>query len=93
MIQIPILDSGIMVSLIPFALAIAVLGIESLLTSVVMDKETGTKPKHNSNKELIGNVMSGLLGGWQVPAQQFAQLSIYKVEGKRLYQPVSIAYF
>lgn len=47
-------------------LALAFLGaIDSLLTSVVLDKVTGTR--HNSDRELVGqgvgNMLSGLIGG------------------------------
>ncbi|CAM3913084.1 SulP family inorganic anion transporter [Mesobacillus zeae] len=63
--HMPIAGMDMMVSLIPAALSIAVLGsIDSLLTSVVMDNMTGTK--HKSNKELIGqgigNAVAGLFG-------------------------------
>jgi SulP family sulfate permease len=48
------------------ALALALLGsLDSLLTSVVVDRITGRR--HNSNKELmgqgIGNIASGMIGG------------------------------
>jgi SulP family sulfate permease len=48
------------------AIALALLGsLDSLLTSVVVDKITGNR--HNSNKELlgqgVGNMVAGLIGG------------------------------
>ncbi|WP_084170884.1 SulP family inorganic anion transporter [Desulfofalx alkaliphila] len=62
----PLTDPGLILTLLPSAVSIALLGaIDSLLTSVVMDNITGTR--HDSNKELvgqgIGNIASGLFGG------------------------------
>ncbi|MFD0319131.1 SulP family inorganic anion transporter [Streptomyces flavalbus] len=65
-IAVPDLGGSTLLSLVPAALSIALLGsIDSLLTSVVMDNITGRR--HRSNKELIGqgigNAVSGLFGG------------------------------
>lgn len=62
----PLMDVGLIMTILPSAASIALLGaIDSLLTSVVMDNVTGTR--HNSNKELIGqgigNIASGFFGG------------------------------
>ena len=67
--RVPQLDGGMIVSLIPDALTIALLAaIESLLSCVVSD--TMIDDTHNPNTELIaqglGNVCSGFFGG--IPA-------------------------
>jgi SulP family sulfate permease len=63
---VPSVDAGYVRQLAQAAVALALLGsIDSLLTSVVVDRLTGTR--HNSNRELvgqgIGNAVSGLIGG------------------------------
>lgn len=65
-LQMPQIDSGKILELIPAAFTIAMLGaIESLLCAVVADGMTGSK--HNSNRELIGqgiaNMIIPLFGG------------------------------
>ncbi|MCZ8521214.1 MULTISPECIES: SulP family inorganic anion transporter [Paenibacillus] len=67
--QFPALSWDLMVSLLPAALVITMLGgIESLLSAMVADRLGGDK--HNSNKELIGqgiaNIVTPLFGG--IPA-------------------------
>lgn len=62
----PLWDISLIISILPDAISVALLGaIDSLLTSVVMDNVTGKR--HNSNKELIGqgigNIASGFFGG------------------------------
>lgn len=62
----PLFDTGLIITILPSALGIAMLGaIDSLLTSIVMDNVTGNR--HNSNKELvgqgIGNIAAGFFGG------------------------------
>lgn len=65
-IQIPRVNPDRLAAMLRYALMIAFLGsIDSLLTSLIADRKTGTE--HNSDKELIGqgigNTISGFLGG------------------------------
>lgn len=66
-LSLPVVTFDRVISLIPAAFTIAMLGaIESLLSAVVADGMAGTR--HNSNQELIGqgiaNFVSPLLGGF-----------------------------
>jgi SulP family sulfate permease len=65
-LQLPVIDADRLAAVVRFSLMIAFLGsIDSLLTSLIADRKTGTE--HNPNRELIGqgigNTVSGLLGG------------------------------
>jgi SulP family sulfate permease len=65
-IRIPTVNADQLAVMLRYALMIAFLGsIDSLLTSLIADKKTGTE--HNSDRELIGqgigNTVSGILGG------------------------------
>ncbi|HEY0309587.1 MAG TPA: SulP family inorganic anion transporter [Luteimonas sp.] len=65
-LQFPELSFDLVVTLLPSAFTIAMLGaIESLLSAVVADGMAGTK--HDSNQELVGqgvaNILSPLFGG------------------------------
>ncbi|MBE6998743.1 MAG: STAS domain-containing protein [Ruminococcaceae bacterium] len=67
--ELPAIDLGLILHLLPNAFTIALLaGIESLLSCVVSDGMINDK--HNSNTELIaqglGNIFSGIFGG--IPA-------------------------
>ncbi len=68
-IQIPGLNSlAAVYTIMTAAITLALLGaIDSLLTSVVADKISGTGQRHNSDQELIGqgigNIATGLIGG------------------------------
>ena len=65
-IQVPHINPDQMPAMLSYALMIAFLGsIDSLLTSLIADRKTGTE--HDPDKELIGqgigNTVSGILGG------------------------------
>ncbi|HET6434333.1 MAG TPA: SulP family inorganic anion transporter [Xanthomonadaceae bacterium] len=65
-LQFPALSFDLLLTLLPSAFTIAMLGaIESLLSAVVADGMAGTK--HDSNQELVGqgvaNILSPLFGG------------------------------
>jgi SulP family sulfate permease len=65
-IRVAPVEFSALLQVLPLALGLALLGsIDSLLTSLVADKQTNTK--HNSNKELIGqglgNFFAGIFGG------------------------------
>jgi SulP family sulfate permease len=65
-LEMPALSFDLLVTLLPSAFTIAMLGaIESLLSAVVADGMAGTK--HDSNQELVGqgvaNILSPLFGG------------------------------
>ena len=65
-LQAPELSAGTLARAVQPALTIALLGsIDSLLTSLIADNMT--RPRHNSNRELIGqgigNMAAGLIGG------------------------------
>lgn len=69
----------------PAALSLAILGsIDSLLTSLVMDRLTGVR--HNSDQELIGqgigNIASGLIGGLPCAGATMRSLVNFKSGGK-----------
>jgi len=64
--QMPAFDPSLMLTLLPPALTVAMLGaIESLMSAVVADRMSGDR--HNSNVELIGqgiaNILSPMFGG------------------------------
>lgn len=64
--RLPMLSFSDLLVIVPAGISLALLGaIDSLLTSVIVDKITHRR--HNSNKELvgqgIGNIVSGLVGG------------------------------
>ncbi len=66
---LPVMDVGLVVQALPFALSFALLGaIESLLSAVVADGMTGRR--HRSNAEMMGqgvaNLGSALFGGFCV---------------------------
>lgn len=66
MFQLGSISIGMILSIIPTAFTLALLGsVDSLLTSLVADSVT--KTKHDSNKELIGqgigNLIAGCFGG------------------------------
>src|SRR5690606_39762943 len=65
-LQVPEMSFDLLLTLLPAAFTIAMLGaIESLLSAVVADGMAGTK--HDSNQELVGqgiaNILSPLFGG------------------------------
>ncbi len=66
---LPVMDMGLVLQALPFALSFALLGaIESLLSAVVADGMTGRR--HRSNAEMLGqgvaNIGSALFGGFCV---------------------------
>jgi SulP family sulfate permease len=66
---LPVMDAGLVLQALPFALSFALLGaIESLLSAVVADGMTGRR--HRSNAEMMGqgvaNLGSALFGGFCV---------------------------
>lgn len=64
-------DAGLIVDLLPAAMAVAVLGsVESLLSAVVADGMAPTTARHDPDRELLGqglaNIVSPIMGG--IPA-------------------------
>lgn len=66
-------DAGLVLSLLPAAASVAVLGaVESLLSAVVADSMASAERRHDSNRELLGqgiaNIVSPIMGGMPATA-------------------------